>query len=544
MDTVYSGVNFRHPKVSELESNGIPSECTYTPFWDASFRSAALLGTGSFDASSLVYRSRSPDPAALVTSYLAGFRLDDRSMPLGRLPKKNATPLETEIVNGVAVCYIPSLITDNPVVFTTQPSCCACCDALPRDPDPFSNLSAESKSAAALSSAKNRTVTVFEQFVPGDSISELEGTNTPIVVLPTGAAHSGIEIVALSHSLEDVAYLGDQKVYWEDVKGPSAETYHKANRAWHAGGDTGCGGRNEVSFDEAGHIDSQSPQQKHNIRVASCSLGIEGRFLAELHPQAFQWTQGIGERIRSSSLKRCGGRGAFSCCCCHRCCLCPMGREVHVNGSVRNIFDRPDARHASHPLDTIIPKESLISERILEIRVDDKHPFIKLIMARNSRGIYVARLRLTEEDVDEKETHEAIQSALGDLGSRGSSEALLSGHIDQVLDKFADGTVVRRLHIDVLHDVRYGSVVPGEKTASGMRMPCSEGPPRFALPKKNPGYPTVVNIAVSPTSVGEFALLYSSQVVSLWTAGEARVRSRLRILHGMISTRCLCFCGK
>lgn len=200
-----------------------------------------------------------------------------------------------------------------------------------------------------------------------------------------------------------------------------------------------------------------------------------------------------------------------------------MGREVDLNGSVRNIHDRPDARHASHPLDTIVAKESLISDRILEIRVDDKHPFIKLIMARNSRGIYAARLRLTEEDANENEAHEAVLAALANRRGRTSPETSLSGHMEHVVDGFSDGAIVRRLHIDVLHDARYGSTVPGGKTVSGVQMPCSEGPPRFALPKKNPGYPTVLNIAVSPTSVGEFALLYSSQVVSLWTAGEARV---------------------
>lgn len=184
-------------------------------------------------------------------------------------------------------------------------------------------------------------------------------------------------------------------------------------------------------------------------------------------------------------------------------------------GVMRNIFERGEARHAPDPIDTIKPKESVVSERLLEVRTDDKHPFVKLLYARNSRGFFVARLRHDEEALDANEAEAGIRNAAGRRSFIETPSA--------ALEAFADGGLRRQLEVQVLHDAPYGYRVPRQEGGLARHKDREAGTLRLNVPKQLPAHPTVINVAVSPTDVGEAALLYSSQFVSLWKAEEARV---------------------
>ncbi|KAL8426364.1 hypothetical protein Efla_002982 [Eimeria flavescens] len=506
---------------SPLGLNGIPSQCAYTPFWDPSFRSGALLGSGSSSTCSLIYRGRGPEPSSLLSWFLGGYRLDDRALPLGRICKNVSNPLlEVEVVNAVGVCYFHRLLSDHPLAICTQPSCCCCFAQLPTDPDPFSLHAVGKKAAAAVAAAGNRRVTVLEELLPYEALQpEREAPyRTPLLVLPCGAAHSGIELVAVKHGFEDVVYSrqlphpssGDSL-----SKEPGGRLSGKTHRPREEGSSN-----DGYSTSESESSDSESEsihisEWETSLHAAGCSLGLEGRPLAELHPHTFQWTREEGWRLRREGPSRCE-RSLSSGSCCRCCCWCPMGAEVDSKGAVRNIFEREDAKHAPHPSDTVKAKESVVSERLLEIKTDDKHPFLKLLFARNARGFYVARLKHSEDALSPEEAAAAVREA---ARRRAACEAGLG----LAAEAFTEGGLRRRLEVQVLHDASYGYRVPRQEGGLARHKNREAGTLRFKVPKQLPAHPTVINIAVSPFDVGEAALLYSSQLVSLWKAEEARM---------------------
>ncbi|KAL8454437.1 hypothetical protein Emed_000158 [Eimeria media] len=517
------------PCGSALCLDGIPSRCTYTPFWDASFRSGALLGSGSSSACSLIYRGRGPEPSSLLSFYLGGFRLDDRALPLGRISKNVANPLlEVEVVNAVGVCYFNQLLSDHPLAVCTQPSCCCCCAKLPSDPDPYGLRPEGKKAAAAVAAAGGRRVTVLEELLPYQAVHEEKQQPgcTPVLVLPCGAAHSAIELVAVKHRLEDVVFSKQLRRQHPsadgELKGERREACEKARNE-----------RGDSSSDDeypSGDSDSSADSEPESLclsdweaslHAAGCSLGLEGKRLAELHPQTFQWTREGGPRLRPEGAASCK-RHASSGGCCSNCCWCPMGAEVDSTGTVRNIFERGEARHAPHPLDTIKPKESVVSERLLEIKTDDKHPFVKLIYARNSRGFYVARLNHNEEALCADEAVEALQQAARGWSAAHAWEAAAA-------EGFGCGGVSRQLEVQVLHDAPYGYRVPRQEGGLSRYKDKEAGSLHFKVPKRLPAHPAVINVAVSPFAVGEAALLYNSQLVSLWKAEEARMEVQVPV---------------
>ncbi|CDJ41915.1 hypothetical protein, conserved [Eimeria tenella] len=521
------------PHESHLCPNGLPSECTYTPFWDRSFRSGSLLGCGSTSGCSIVYRGRSPEPSSLLTCYLGGFKLHDRSLPLGRISKKTFNPLlEVEVVNAVGVCYFDQLLSDHPLCLCLQPSCCCCSGKLPTDPDPYSLRGDGKKAAAAAAAARSRRVTVLEEYVPYGALQEVakHGRRTPVLVLPCGAAHSALELVAISHKVGDVVYTRGlprniRSQQYRGERGSDNESRERRIRRVRHGISSSSSNSRSSSTGSDQSLEGESgsdsfglSEWETSMQAAGCSLGLEGRRLAELHPNVFQWTRGEGQRLRRDGTASCEKQNSSSSCCCCFCCWCPMGDEADKIGSARNIYARGDARHAPDLVDTIKPKESVVSERVLEVRTDDKHPFIKLVYARNSRGLYVARLRYDEDDFDPAEATEALKAATRrQQGIQGSqSETDIRGWLQ-------DGGLRRQLKVEVLHDAPYGYRVPRQEGGRARHKDREAGVLRFGVPKQIPAHPTVINIAVSPADVGEAALLYSSQYVSLWRAEEARM---------------------
>ncbi|KAL8269665.1 hypothetical protein Esti_006420 [Eimeria stiedai] len=518
----------RLPCGSALCLDGIPSRCSYTPFWDASFRSGALLGSGSSSGCSLIYRGRGPEPSSLLSCYLGGFRLDDRALPLGRICKNVANPLlEVEVVNAIGVCYFHQLLSDHPLAVCTQPSCCCCCAKLPSDPDPYGLRSESKKAVAAVAAARGRRVTVLEELLPYQAVHEEKQQPgcTPVLVLPCGVAHSAIELVAVKHSLDDVVFsnqLGRHPFPECASEGKRGEACEKARKGR---GDSSCNDGYPTS--EADSSADSEPESlflsdwEASLHAAGCSLGLEGRRLAELHPQTFQWTREGGPRLRSEGAAYCK-RHVSSGGCCSNCCWCPMVAEVDSTGTVRNIFERGEAKHAPHPLDTIKAKESVVSERLLEIKTDDKHPYLKLIFARNSRGFYVARLNHTEEALSADEAVEALQQA---AHGRAAADAWKGA----IAKGFCCGGLSRQLEVQVLHDAPYGYRVPRQEGGLSRYKDKEAGTLHFKVPKRLPAHPTVINVAVSPFTVGEAALLYSSQLVSLWKAEEARMEVQVPV---------------
>ncbi|OEH77473.1 hypothetical protein cyc_02948 [Cyclospora cayetanensis] len=481
------------PHGSLLCPSGIPSQCAFTPFWSRSFRSGGLLGSRSGSHCSVVYRGRAPEPSSLLCCYLGGFKLHDKALPLGGITKSAANPLlEVEVVNAVGVCHFHQLLTDHPL--------------------------------AALQEATAR-----------------QGL-TPVLVLPCGLAHSAIELVAVNHSLEDVFYSTGLPKHSRGgackgepsstpLSGERSEGKRQDGRARHFSDSSDSDNPYlSNSSDENSETDSEEEsvprlsEWEASMRAAGCSLGLEGRRLAELHPHTFQWTRGEGHRLRSEGSVCCerdAQKG--SSCCCSTCCWCPMGKEADCNGGMRNIYSRGEARHAPDLLDTLKPKESNASERLLEVQTDDKHPFIKLIYARNSRGFYVARLQHNEEGV----TPEEAQDFMREIGRRhqrrgDSPEPFTSAAAYEAFRH--DGGLKRQLEIQVLHDAPYGYRVPLQEGGLARYKDRESGSLRFNVPKQLPAHPSVINIAVSPAEVGEAALLYSSQFVSLWKAEEARMQ--------------------
>ncbi|KAL8441615.1 hypothetical protein Emag_007016 [Eimeria magna] len=518
----------RLPCGSALRLDGIPSRCAFTPFWDASFRSGALLGSGSSSGCSLIYRGRGPEPSSLLSCYLGGFRLDDRALPLGRICKNVANPLlEVEVVNAVGVCYFHQLLSDNPLAVCTQPSCCCCCAKLPSDPDPYGLRSGGKKAAAAVAAAGGRRVTVLEELLPYQAVYEEKQQPgcTPVLVLPCGAAHSAIELLAVKHRLEDVVFskhLSRHSFPDGQVEGKRREACAKARngRGDSSSNDEYSTGDSDSSADSEAESLCLSDWEA-SLRAAGCSLGLEGKRLAELHPHTFQWTREGGPRLRPEGAAYCK-RQASSGSCCSNCCWCPMGAEVDSTGTVRNIFERGEAKHAPHPLDTIKPKESVVSERLLEIKTDDKHPFIKLIFARNSRGFYVARLNHSEEALGPDEAVEALQQVAHGKAAADAWEGAAA-------EGFSCGGLSRQLEVQVLHDAPYGYRVPRQEGGLSRYKDKEAGSLHFKVPKRLPAHSAVVNVAVSPFAVGEAALLYSSQLVSLWKAEEARMEVQVPV---------------
>ncbi|KAL8435473.1 hypothetical protein ACSSS7_002480 [Eimeria intestinalis] len=514
----------RLPCGSALRLDGIPARCTFTPFWDASFRSGALLGSGSSSGCSLIYRGRGPEPSSLLSCYLGGFRLDDRALPLGRICKNVANPLlEVEVVNAVGVCYFHQLLSDHPLAVCTQPSCCCCCAKLPSDPDPYGLRPKGKKAAAAVAAAGGRRVTVLEELLPHQAVLEEKQQPgcTPVLVLPCGVAHSAIELVAVKHGLEDV-------VYSKQLGGPPSFECESGGQACKEARKGRGGTNNNLDYLTSDSDNSDSEPEplflsdwEASLHAAGCSLGLEGRRLVELHPQTFQWTREGGPRLRPEGAAYCK-RHASSGSCCSNCCWCPMGAEADSTGTIRNIFERGDAKHAPHPLDTIKPKESVVSERLLEVKTDDKHPFLKFIFARNSRGFCVARLSHSEEALSADEAREALQQT-----ARGRAAAEVWEGV--AAEGFSCGGLSRQLEVHVLHDAPYGYRVPRQEGGLSRYKDKEAGSLRFKVPKRLPAHPTVINVAVSPFAVGEAALLYSSQLVSLWKAEEARMEVQVPV---------------
>ncbi|XP_026191271.1 uncharacterized protein LOC34619715 [Cyclospora cayetanensis] len=538
------------PHGSLLCPSGIPSQCAFTPFWSRSFRSGGLLGSRSGSHCSVVYRGRAPEPSSLLCCYLGGFKLHDKALPLGGITKSAANPLlEVEVVNAVGVCHFHQLLTDHPLAVCAQPCCCCCSARLPTDPDPYGLSTGDSKkataaAAAAAVAAGSRHVTVLEELLPYEALQEATARQglTPVLVLPCGLAHSAIELVAVNHSLEDVFYSTGLPKHSRGgackgepsstpLSGERSEGKRQDGRARHFSDSSDSDNPYlSNSSDENSETDSEEEsvprlsEWEASMRAAGCSLGLEGRRLAELHPHTFQWTRGEGHRLRSEGSVCCerdAQKG--SSCCCSTCCWCPMGKEADCNGGMRNIYSRGEARHAPDLLDTLKPKESNASERLLEVQTDDKHPFIKLIYARNSRGFYVARLQHNEEGV----TPEEAQDFMREIGRRhqrrgDSPEPFTSAAAYEAFRH--DGGLKRQLEIQVLHDAPYGYRVPLQEGGLARYKDRESGSLRFNVPKQLPAHPSVINIAVSPAEVGEAALLYSSQFVSLWKAEEARMQ--------------------
>ncbi|CDJ47886.1 hypothetical protein, conserved [Eimeria brunetti] len=528
------------PYGSHLHPSGLPSECTYTPFWSASYQAGALLSSSS-SSSNIVYRGRGPEPSSLLTCYLGGFKPHDRSLPLGRASKKNNNPtLEVEVVNAVGVCCFDQLLQQHPQAFCMQPCCCCCSARLPTDPDPYGAYGEGKKAAAATAAAAGRCTTVLEEYIPYQALQEIaaESGSTPVLVLPCGLAHSGLELVAVSHHLDDVVYTRNLPRYESCMhqqqqqrrgRGRHKDRPTDQRRRRSSSDSSSSSDRSSNSSTDSSSSENESGPASFgaSVHAAGCSLGLGTFSIAELHPHTFQWTKGEGKRISSeAACSKHSSSISNSCCCCSSCCWCPMGAEADSSGCMRNIFARGEARHAPDPLDTLRPKESVASEKILEVKTDDKHPFSKFIFARNTKGIYVAKLKYEEDDLLPEEAAASLNAGeqrqrtgrrLGPPGGGPSEEGYWG---------FEDGGVRRQLKVQVLHDCPYGR-----------RLPKAEGGPRrgpqsakgevgslvFGVPKPNPPQNAVINIAVSCDDVGEAAFLYNCNLVGIWRAEEARM---------------------